>query len=289
MAARGARSGLGLRLAACGVAAAVTAAAAAAPPVGAPLSFVACPIARDTGPDTDLCFFAEHDGERYALVNPPDWGNPQLKHRVLVEARVADGAPVCGATPLEAHISVLPELDPSCDTVLPFDGSVRGRQGDIFSQGTPEQRAAALELARRVEADPALSLKPVMRESSYPLPVPPFKPESLTIYYPFESDRGTDADMLQLLRLKDIARAVPARVEVTGHRGASRLSDGTAMIERPEMARKRAEKITGILRGLGVDAEQIETEWIDAPGGDSARDDWRSRRVDLRVVPLGID
>jgi outer membrane protein OmpA-like peptidoglycan-associated protein len=288
VATRGARSGPCLRLVVWGVAAAVTAAAAAAPPPGEPLSFVACPIARDTGPDTDLCFFAEYDGEPYALVNPPDWGNPQLKHRVLVEARVADGAPICGATPLDARISVLPEIDPSCDTLLPFDGSVRGNPGGIFNQGTPEQRAAALELASRVEADPALSLEPVMRESSYPLPVPPFEAESLAIYYPFESDRATDADMLQLLRLKDIALAVPARVEVTGHRGASRLTDGTTMVERSEMARKRAEKIAGILRGLGVDAEQIEIDWIDAPGGATGRDDWPSRRIDLRVVPLGI-
>jgi outer membrane protein OmpA-like peptidoglycan-associated protein len=288
VATHGARSRPGLRLAAGGVAAAITAAAAAAPPVGEPLSFVACPIARDTGPDTDLCFFAEHDGERYALVNPPDWGNPQLKHRVLVEAHVADGAPVCGAIPLDARISVRPEIDPSCDTMLPFDGSVRGKPGGIFNQGTPEQRAAALELARRVEADPALSLEPVMRESSYPLPAPPFEAESLAIYYPFESDRATDADMLQLLRLKDIALAVAARVEVTGHRGASRLTDGTTKVESSEMARKRAEKITAILRGLGVDADQIETDWIDAPGGDTGRDDWRSRRIDLQVVPLGI-
>jgi outer membrane protein OmpA-like peptidoglycan-associated protein len=287
VATRGARSRPGLRLAVGGAAAAMTAAAVGAPPPGEPLSFVACPIARDTGPDTDLCFFAEYDGEPYALVNPPDWGNPQLKHRVLVEARVADGAPICGATLLNARISVLPEIDPSCDTLLPFDGSVRGNPGGIFNQGTPEQRAAALELASRVEADPALSLEPVMRESSYPLPVPPFEAESLAIYYPFESDRATDADMLQLLRLKDIALAVPARVEVTGHRGASRLTNGTTMIERSEMARKRAEKITGILRGLGVDAEQVETAWIDAPGGNTGRDDWRSRRVDLRIVPLG--
>ena len=69
------------------------------PPAGTPLSFVSCPIARDTGPDTDLCFFAEYEGARYALVNQPDWGNMQLKHKVLVEATVMDGPPVCGATP----------------------------------------------------------------------------------------------------------------------------------------------------------------------------------------------
>jgi outer membrane protein OmpA-like peptidoglycan-associated protein len=256
------------------------------PPVGTALHFVACPIARDTGPDTDLCFFAEYAGERYALVNPPDWGNPQLLHRVLVEARVANGPLICGATPLDARISVLPELDPSCNTVLPFDGAVVGRPGGIFNSGTEEQRAAALELARRVAADPALSLVPVMRESSYPQAQPPFKAESLTIYYPFESDRATDADMRELLRLRDIARAVPARVEVTGYRGASRLSDGTVLVERTEMAKQRAQKITGILEGLGVAAAQIEITWVDAPQAGTGQDDWRNRRIELSVQPL---
>lgn len=250
--------------------------AAAAPPVGSPLSFVACPIARDTGPDTDVCFFAEYDGERYALVNPPDWGNPQLRHRVLVEARVADGEPVCGAQPLDARISVIFELDTSCDTIVPFDG---------VSRPARPQSAALIDLANRVEKNPALSLDPVRPEVPYPRPVPPYEAETLMIYYPFESDRATDADMRELLRLRDIARAVPARVEVVGYRGASRLSNGSTMVERPGMARTRAEKIAGILQGLGVDPERIEVDWVDAPGGNTGRDDWLARRVELRVTP----
>ena len=65
--------------------------AAAAQPVGAAVSFVTCPIARDTGPDTDLCFVAEYEGALYALTNPADFGAPQLKHRVLVEGRIKMG------------------------------------------------------------------------------------------------------------------------------------------------------------------------------------------------------
>jgi hypothetical protein len=272
---------------ACALGAAATAVAGgfavpafAAPPVGEALSFVACPIARNMGPDTDLCFFAEYDGDTYALVNPPDWGNMQLKHRVLVEARVADGDWVCGARPLDAHISILPEVDPSCDTILPFDG--------VSSPARP-QPAATLEFARRVAADPSLSLQPVRPETPYRAPTPPFEPEELTIFYPFGSDRATDADMLELLRLKDIALAVPARVEISSHRGASLLSDGTTIEEHSDMARQRAAKIAGILEGLGVDRDRIEIRSIDAVGGGTGRDDWRSRRVVLRVTPLADD
>jgi hypothetical protein len=262
------------------------AAAAAPPAVGSPVSFVACPIARDTGPDTDLCFFAEYEGERYALVNQPDWGAMQLKHRVLVEATVADGPPVCGATPLNARISILFELDETCQTVLPFDGAISGQPGGIFNRGSAEQREAARELARRVEREPALSLVPVMGESTYPRPVPPYKAETLMIYYPFESDRATDADMKELLRLRDIALAAPARVKVTSYRGASRLTNGETLVERPEMARRRAAKIVGVLEGLGIDASQIEASSIDAPDGDTGKDDWRGRRIELSVIPL---
>jgi len=266
--------------AAAAVASTLAVTAFAAPPVGESISFVACPIARDTGPETDLCFFAEYEGERYALVNPPDWGNMQLKHRVLVEARVAGGDPVCGAIPLDAHISILPELDLSCDTLLPFDGA---------SRPTRAQPEAMLELARRVEADPSVSLQPVRPETPYPVPTPPFEPEELTIYYPFASDRATDADMIELLRLKDIALAVPARVELSSQRGISLLSDGTRMEEHPDMARRRAARIAGILEGLGIDRDRIEIRSIDAAAGGAGLQDWRNRRVILRVTPLAGD
>ncbi len=110
-----------------------------AEPPGTPVSFVACPIARDTGPDTDLCFIAEHDGNRYALVNPPDWGVPQLRHRVLVEGRVTQGS-FCGATVIEGRASVLPDIDDSCNVLLPFDGVIKGIAGGVFNSGSPSGR-----------------------------------------------------------------------------------------------------------------------------------------------------
>ena len=38
------------------------------------LNFVACPVAQDTGERSDVCFFVRHEGVRYGVSSPPDWG-----------------------------------------------------------------------------------------------------------------------------------------------------------------------------------------------------------------------
>ena len=87
-------------------------------------NFVACPIVRDTA--TVPCWLAEHNGELYFLtlqtdvsapVNPP-----QLGHRVLVEGVVSNEPRICGGVVLKPVVlSVLPELDDSCRTMLPAE------------------------------------------------------------------------------------------------------------------------------------------------------------------------
>jgi hypothetical protein len=253
-------------------------AAAAAPAIGAYVSFVGCPIARDTGPDTDLCFLAEHRGERFGLTNPPDFGNPQLKHRVLVEGRVVEGSS-CGAVRLDGRVSVLSELDPGCDQLLPYDEAVRGVAGGVFNSGSPEQRARAQDLARRAEADPALSIEPAI-----PDPPPPPPVRDLTVVFPFDSDRGSGPDMLSLTALARTAKGEGAPVEVFARRAASKLSDGQVMTERPEMGRRRAEKMAAILTGLGVSPDKVRVRWDDAPAPPAGQDDWRSRRAEIRIV-----
>ncbi|MGO9930848.1 MAG: hypothetical protein ACLPV8_03420 [Steroidobacteraceae bacterium] len=264
-----------------------TAVVAAEPPVGTPLSFLACPIARDTGPDTDLCFFAEHEGNRYALANPPDWGVPQLKHRVLVEGRVKQGAPICGAVPIEGRASVIAELDESCNVIVPYDGVVKGTAGGVFNSGTPQQREFAQDLARRVALDPRLSVEPaILDPPATPPPAPPFESRTLVITFPFDSDRGSGPDMLKLRDLAEYARAAKAKsVQVIGYRAVSRLSDGTELTERPEIARARANKILSILIGLGVDEKVTVARWnTDLIAGDGD-DDWKNRKIEIMVTP----
>ena len=268
------------------LAAVALAGACLAADTGQAISFLACPIARDTGPDTDICFVAEHAGRRYALINPNDYGNPQLKHRVLVEGRVKDGPQVCGATPIEGRVSVIWEVDHSCDQILPFDASFKGVAGGVFNSGTPEQRARARELARRAELDPSLSVLPANPEPPPPVaPQPPFTTQTLTVYYPFDSDRGSGPDMNTLWRLAELAKASNARIEVVGTRGASRLSSGQVMTEKPGMAQRRAEKIASILEGLGVDRSTVRATWKEAPPRPTGVDDWKSRRIEMTVRP----
>lgn len=269
-------------IAALGAGLLASAAQAAAP--GDPISFVACPIARDTGAETDLCFLAEYDGALYALTNPSDWGTPQLGHRVLVEGRIKDGPPVCGATPVDGRTSVMPELDRGCDQILPFDGSVRGTAGGVFNTGTPEQRQKALDLARRAELEPALSIEPAVAEPpAPPPPAPPYAAQTLTLYFPFESDRGSGPDMAAVMRLADYAKASKGDVDVQGAIGASRLSDGRVVSERVGMGRRRVEKIRDILVGLGVPPASISTTWQEQPKQPTGTEDWRSRSIEIRV------
>lgn len=261
-------------------------AVAAAPPPGTDLAFIACPIARDTGPDTDVCFLAEYQGASYALVNPADSGNPQLHHRVLVEGKVGEGASVCGATPFIGRASVLPELDAACDTVLPFDGSVVGVAGGIFNSGPPEQRAAMRALGERAVAQPALSIQPVMPDPPPPpAPTAPFAPKDLAILYPFDSDRGSGPDMLEVVKLVAYAAASNAQVTVTSRQGATKLSNGEVLAERPGMARRRAEKMAGILTGLGLPAKSLKVSWTDEAAAPTGADDFRQRRIDLHLQP----
>lgn len=258
----------------------------AAEPPAATVSFVACPIARDTGPDTDLCFIAEHDGTRYALVNPPDWGVPQLKHRVLVEGRVLTDS-FCGATAIEGRASVLPDIDDSCNVVLPFDGIVKGIAGGVFNSGSPEQRAYAQDLMRRAALDPSLSIQPaILDPPALPPPQPPFEPRSQTITYPFGSDRGSGPDMMKLKGLALFAIAAHAkRVEVVGYRATSRLANGTEMVEATGVAEARARKIAGIVRALGVAQESVHMRWENTSIAGKGDLDWQNRKVDVTVTP----
>jgi outer membrane protein OmpA-like peptidoglycan-associated protein len=258
----------------------------AAEPPGTPISFLACPVARDTGPDTDVCFFAEYKGARYVLANPPDFGSPQLKHQVLVEARVKEGTR-CGATVIEGRVSVMPEVDTACDTIVPFDGVIKGEVGGVFLSGTPQQRAFAEDLARRAAVDPRLTVVPAIENPAPPpLPAPPFTTQTLVIAYPFDSDRGPGPDMVKLKNLVDYVRVAKAkRVDILGNRATSRLSDGSEMVEKPNLAEARARKIAGIMTALGVDEKLVHVRWESDAIAGKGDEDWRNRKVEVTVTP----
>ena len=160
------------------------AARAAAPPAGH-MNFVACPILQDTA--TVPCWLADYEGQRYYLTIQVDASGPLyppfLGHRALIEGVISDEPSICGGKVLKpVKISVLPDLDPSCNVMLPDDG----RYTVPFAPRGPGPRARLAELQARG-----------LREAQVPggerpaPPQPPFVEKTFTVYFDYETQRAT--------------------------------------------------------------------------------------------------
>ncbi|HTY94519.1 MAG TPA: hypothetical protein VMC02_11560 [Steroidobacteraceae bacterium] len=279
------RSGLALVLILLG-----TAAGAAQPPAER-RNFVACPILQDT--DTVPCWLAEYDGETYFLGIQTDsggWSPPWLGHRVLVEAKLAGGPRICGGVPLTSDqpasalpsgtvdgralpnpppVSVMRELDPSCNTMLPADPRyhIAGRRG-------PGPNTA--ESALRRFPPPAAP----------PVPSPPFESRTFTLHYEFDSELAART-INEALRAVQYAQAVHARrMTIRAYRGAALLSDGTVLPEIAGIARLRSEEILRTLTRLGLPPSVVlDTQWSDTPQPVDGVTDPEGRRTELEVIP----
>lgn len=276
---------------------------AQAPAPGQHLSFVACPIMQDNA--TVPCWVTEYGGEKYFLGTQTDasgWPAPYLKHRILVEGRVAADMPrVCGGIVLESSgtpfergssgtingkplpnppvTSNMRELDLSCNTILPARADYnnfeprRGPGPNVRRiPPTPEQAAAQ---RARAEA-----------ERQARIPVPPFQPRTFQLHYEFDSELAvlTIGNANQAL---DYAEAVNAdRIRITAHRSSALLSDGSRLEELPYMARKRAEEVAAVMRQLGIpEGVELEVTWDDALIEGDGVDDWEGRVTEIEVFP----
>ena len=86
---------------------------AAQPEPGERISFVSCPIVRDTR--SVPCWLSEYGGNTYYLTIQSDVSAevqpPMLGHEVLVEGIVSGTPPICGGIVLEpVRLSVMPEF-----------------------------------------------------------------------------------------------------------------------------------------------------------------------------------
>jgi hypothetical protein len=239
---------------------AATLAAAAAPPA-ARRNFVACPMLRDTA--SVPCWLAEYEGETYFLTLQTDVTSPVtppwLGHRVLVEGTVAAGRdPICGGIVLEPLVlSVLPELDASCKTMLPAEE----RYDLTFEPPRPPGPSAG-----RLAFAPTASDAP--RPAARPDP-----PREFTLRYDFDGlvIFRHAADLTAILEAAKTYRT--RRVAITAHRGAVLLSDGTTLTERSDIARRRAEQIATLLQGAGLTDVRYDVRWEDAPATPSGEND----------------
>jgi hypothetical protein len=231
-------------------------------------NFVACPIVRDTA--SVPCWLAEYDGELYFLTLQTDVSAPVtppwLGHRVLVEGSAApDRARICGGVVLEPVVlSVLPELDASCNTaVLPAEDRYNLTFEPPRPPGPSAGRLAFAGAAPPTPAEPA---------------------RAFTLRYDFDG-LIVFRHAGELTAVFDAARARKAHsVAITGHRGSVLLSNGTTLVEQPAIARRRAEQIAELLRGAGLVDVEYRVRWYDDAGAADG-DDAALRRVTIELSP----
>ena len=128
-------------------------------------------------------------------------------------------------------LSVLPELDASCNTLLPAEE----RYNLTFEPPRPPGPSAG---------------RLAFAGAAPPLPAEP--PRTFALRYDFDGliVFRHAGDLTSIL---DSAKARNARVvAITGHRGSVLLSNGTTLVEQLGMARRRAEQIAELLRGAGL-------------------------------------
>jgi outer membrane protein OmpA-like peptidoglycan-associated protein len=218
--------------------------------------FLTCPVVRDT--KTQPCWLAEYEGELYYLGQQGgvanDFHAPQLGHQVLVEGTVGQGR-VCGGIPLQpVKVSVIRELTPACNAMLPAEDGI--------------------------EAPPPI---PAPRGPA-PSWVKVADPSNVTLYFDFDNDFFSLHVTNALTGIaKRVAEVKATRVEVTGYRAATQLSGGQTLTERAGMGGIRARKVAGTLAGLGVPASALVVSAPEAAErADGVNDPW-NRRVEVRV------
>jgi outer membrane protein OmpA-like peptidoglycan-associated protein len=231
-------------------------------------NFISCPIVRDT--KTVPCYLAENEGELYYLGVQQDitasFHPPQLKHEVLVEGKVVPGPRVCGGIPLQPlSISVIREVNQACNTLLP-----------------PEPGIDAPAVAR--PAGPS-TRRPEPAEKNGPPAVPVrARVEAFTVLYAFNDDFLEFANNRVVTEAAAYAKQISASsVKVSGYRATTLLSNGNKLVEKDDLAEKRAQEITTLLKGLGV--ANVTAEWKSEAEPADGQTDPSRRRVTITVTP----
>jgi hypothetical protein len=232
------------------------------------LNFVSCPIVRDTS--TVPCWLAEYDGELYFLTLQSDVSAPVtppwLGHQVLVEGVVSNEPSICGGKVLKpVRLSVLPERDSSCNTMLPAES----RYDLTFEPPRPPGPSKG----RLAFAGDPPAARPAATEST----------REFVVLYDFDrlvgfSHSGRFGEILEFAR-----RTNAATIEITGHRGAVQLSNGRTMVEEASIGRRRAEQAATLLQGANLTTPKYTVRWQDQPAQATGVDDFQSRRVVITV------
>jgi hypothetical protein len=228
------------------------------------LNFVSCPIVRDTS--SVPCWLAEYQGELYFLTVQSDVSAPVtppwLGHRVLVEGTVSQEPRICGGVVLKpVHLSVLPERDASCNTMLPAEA----RDDLTFEPPRPPGPSKG-----RLAFDPGPSAAPEAAATP---------PTQFVVQYDFDGLVGFSHPRV-LSEVLNAARTVNARaIEIVGYRGSVRLSNGQTMVEAATIGKRRAEQIAMLLQSAQLKAPAYTVRWQEQAARATGIDDYLSRRV----------
>jgi hypothetical protein len=192
---------------------------------------------------------------------------------VLVEGVVSADPAICGGIVLSpVRLSVMPERDANCNTMLPVDE----RYAIDYNPRPPGPSGGRLAFDQ-----PPAATGAAPRQAP---PPPPQGPQSIDLHFDF--DRGVSfrhpGDLMSVVQR---ARQVGAtRMRITGVRGAHRLSDGTVLRESESIGQRRAREVAGLLAGAGLDLPAT-IESADATAEADGIDDWQSRRVTVVLTP----
>jgi len=233
-------------------------------------NFVSCPIVRDTA--SVPCWLAEYEGELYFLTIQSDVTSPVtppwLGHRVLVEGVVSSEPRICGGIVLKpVHLSVMPEPDASCNTMLPAEERYNLTFEPPRPPGPSKGRLAFDNAPAPVKASPAAL------------------PSTKEFVVPYDFDALVGFNHARVLTdVLEFARAVNAReIEIVGYRGAARLSNGQVMSEEADIGKRRAEQLAMLLQGANLKSPSYKVTWRDESASATGVDDYAIRHAVITV------
>lgn len=225
------------------------------------IAFIGCPVLRDMNLPQLPCWLAEDGDKLYFLgiqsdtIPPIVFSPPQLLHRVLVEGDLSSNEMVCGAPPIKnVKVSVLPEIDPACNKILPQANYVAPAPPKIplpLRQGT---RLATVPLPGTTNQ--FIAPRP-------PAPQAPFAAKSFRIEYGFGEDFLYLDDSRSLTEAAWYVQDTSARqIVIEAHRDRVALTNGQIMEEDEAVARRRAERVRAILIEWGIEADRISVRAV---------------------------
>jgi outer membrane protein OmpA-like peptidoglycan-associated protein len=209
------------------------------------------------------CWVTEHHGKTYYIGGYILGTPPQLMHRVLVQGMAHEGMESCGGVVISpVSLSVLPELDAKCDTVLP-DNGVPPSEPSFFDLPPPLLLSIGLEL---------------------PYPSGPFKNLTQIVHFDFDSSWLNQTSQQSIEAAAKYAMASKAEsVIVTGRAQNSLLDDGKLLAEASDVAQRRAHVVQTALVKIGVDSSKITTLWKDPPAEGNGATDAEGREVTIEI------